>query len=456
MRGPVDAEAGAVRRSALLDVEDVAPLRSVLEAARNGLQVGPVEIAFLVVLRRELERPDAATLPLPKVEEIYGRVSAAAGAPVATTRRRSRVDSLLGQRLLLESRPARHDREALLTLSPVGREIARAYDVGAGGLERERLTSVMEELKNRLRVMLDEAVLPDVDWAARVAAPLRGAVLALADDVARRQVTLDRLHEVVVTSVVERLSGGWKDALAECQAILGRATDVARELCRALLTDAEQALDLIDRIDGLALERDEGLLGEVDQLRNEVERLRHWADDRLTRWTEHHRRVIGYIDTLVRLDPDRVVAGRLRTLVPLLGRSMAETGRTPYSLDVVAQQQFEALRPQASPEMRAEVAIEPNDMTVAFEGDRLDHAREGLRGRAERSIALRGRVTLHELLEGLDGIAERDHNELCDWAVGYLARLGDFIDDERVDWTPVSDVLVAVQPLIVVGRDRGR
>jgi len=333
----------------------------------------------------------------------------------------------------------------------MGREIARAHDVQVDQLDRERLTSIIADLNIKLRILLDAATDPAADWTHTVARPLRGSMQALADDVARRQMKLDRLHEMIMAGVVERLAGDWQEALAECQEVLRSATSVARELCETLLTDANEALNAIDLLVEPIREHDEMLLPTIEQLRNEIERLRLWADDRLIRWTAYHRRVGNYVGTLVRLDPDRIVAGRLRSLLPYLGRTIADSGRAPHTFTVTQSLPHVALRNLAPAEIAGEVIVEPNELTVSQQDDHLAPVKEDLKQRARDILSRDGAVTLHALLDTIGEVPETDHNEICEWAVRHLATLGPFVRvGTQTEWPALSLRLAAVQPLTVV------
>lgn len=182
-------------------------------------------------------------------------------------------------------------------------------------LTRESLTLLTRTLLGQLaevKVEASRASTPEA-WRDRVVGPLRVTVGDLVGGIERRQRGLDVAQEQVQQRIAGLLQANWYDAVDEAQELLENTAITLTELNEVLLRDSLQFVTLLQEV--YAFAEAAGVVNAqeaVQRVIEQVERIEAWARSRQSAWSDYYQYVHRYLRDVVRLDPDRALAQRLR------------------------------------------------------------------------------------------------------------------------------------------------
>ncbi len=283
---------------------------------RPSLELGPVDICFLIALHIRAEGANLTSFTEQQLEDVFAHASSVVTPEADQVRRRAThaIQRLRGQRLLSRVDGQGVVRTGEFALSRLGSAIVEFY------LEEDVLTRAsLGLLTTSLRVALADvladarAAAQPADWRDAVVGPLQISISDLIAGIERRQRGLDLQQEDFQAEIRRLLEADWFGALDRCQELLQSTSATLHELNEVLLRDTIVLLALLHDIEELAARA-----GQADaeaaahRLMDQIDRSAAWGAARQRAWSEYFQYVHRYLRDVVRLDPTRALTQRLR------------------------------------------------------------------------------------------------------------------------------------------------
>lgn len=283
---------------------------------RASIEVGTVELCFLLALHVRGAAGQLASFSEAQLEEVYEGVSAVVQPEAEGVRRRAgaAIQRLRDQRMLARVDGQGVVRSGEFALSRLATAIVEFF-LDDDVLTRESLgalTATLEATLGELAGAARRADGPEA-WQRTVTAPLQVTIGELVTAIERRQRGLDLRQEDFQGEIRGLLEADWFGALDRCQALLESTGAALRELNDVLLRDTSRLLALLQDLQDLA-----AAAGEDDaeaaalRLCDQVDRIAAWGGARQRAWSEYFQHVHRYLRDVVRLDPSRALTQRLR------------------------------------------------------------------------------------------------------------------------------------------------
>jgi chromosome partition protein MukF len=294
-----------------------------LAGRRVALELGTLELCFLVALHVRARAGQLASFSERELEDVFASVAPLVQQGDEKRRAGAAIQKLRNQRLLARVDGQGVVRTGEYALSRLATGIVEFF-LEEDVLTRESLTLLTATLAATLGEIVEAARRGD-DWPGAVAAPLRVTIGDLVAGIERRQRGLDLQQEDFQAQIRSLLDADWFGAIDRCQALLESTSATLRELNEVLLRGTSQLLSLLQDILELAIaagasDAEAATLRLIDQ----VDRIAAWGAARQRAWSEYFQYVHRYLRDVVRLDPARALTQRLRDqLAGEAGRSFA-------------------------------------------------------------------------------------------------------------------------------------
>jgi chromosome partition protein MukF len=283
---------------------------------RPSLELGPVDICFLIALHIRAEGANLTSFTEQQLEDVFAQASAAMQPEADQVRRRAThaIQRLRGQRLLSRVDGQGVVRTGEFALSRLGTAIVEFY------LEEDVLTRAsLGLLTSSLRIAIADVLAtariaeqPE-QWRDAVVGPLQVTIAELIAGIERRQRGLDLQQEDFQAEIRRLLDADWFGALDRCQELLESTSSTLRELNEVLLRDSAVLLGLLHDIEELAVAAGEAEAeAAAHRLMDQIDRSTAWGSARQRAWSEYFQYVHRYLRDVVRLDPTRALTQRLR------------------------------------------------------------------------------------------------------------------------------------------------
>ncbi len=308
-----------------------------------SLDLQTVDLCFLAGLHVRANQGALPSFTEQQLIDAFEQVTAALKAGGETGRRRRAAASirrLREQRLLARIDGAGVVRAGEYALSRLATGIVEFF-LEEESLTRENLSVLTRTLHSSLLEVLQcaRAAISPEEWNEGVVAPLRVTVAELVAGIERRQSAFDAQQEELQKEIGSLLQSDWFGAVERCQSLLEVMGTTLRELNEMLLRDSHQLQALLQDVQELATAAGaEDAEHAVRRAMEQVDRIGAWGSARQRAWSEYYQYVHRFLRDVVRLDPSRALAQRLRDL--LSGKS----GR-PHALRVAAAPPPSLLRP---------------------------------------------------------------------------------------------------------------
>lgn len=308
---------------------------------KAALEVGTVELCFLLALHVKGAAGQLASFSEAQLEEVFEAVSGVVQPEAEAVRRRAghAIQRLRDQRLLARVDGQGVVRSGEFALSRLAIAIVEFFledDV----LTQESLGALTGTLEATLTGLLTAArhAAGAEAWQRTVTAPLQVTISELVAAIERRQRGLDLRQEDFQREIRGLLEADWFGALERCQELLESTGAALRDLNDVLLRDTSRLLGLLQDVQELAV-----AAGEHDaeaaalRLCDQVDRIAAWGGARQRAWSEYFQHVHRYLRDVVRLDPARALTQRLR-------EQMAGAAGRAFTLAVAAALPIKLLR----------------------------------------------------------------------------------------------------------------
>ena len=294
-----------------------------------ALELGPVDICFLIALHLRAEGANLTSFTEQQLEDVFAHASSVVQPEADQVRRRAThaIQRLRAQRLLSRVDGQGVVRTGEFALSRLGTAIVEFY------LEEDVLTCAsLALLTSSLRTALADvlataraAATPE-QWRDGVVGPLEITIAELVAGIERRQRGLDLQQEDFQAEIRRLLEADWFGALDRCQALLESTSATLRELNEVLLRDSSVLLAQLQDIEELAvLAQHAEAEGAAHRLMDQIDRSVGWGTARQRAWSEYFQYVHRYLRDVVRLDPARALTQRLRDQLAGTGARFALT-----------------------------------------------------------------------------------------------------------------------------------
>ena len=283
---------------------------------KPSLELGPVDICFLIALHVQAEAANLTSFTEPQLEDVFAQASAAVQPEDGAVRRRATpaIQRLRGQRLLARVDGQGVVRTGEFALSRLAIAIVEFY-LEEDVLTRASLGVLTASLRTALADVLAAAVAAEQPehWRDGVVGPLQVTITELIAGIERRQRGLDLQQEDFQAEIRRLLEADWFGALDRCQGLLESTSATLHELNEVLLRDSTALLSLLHDIEEQAVMHGEAEAeGAAHRLMDQIDRSVAWGSARQRAWSEYFQYVHRYLRDVVRLDPTRALTQRLR------------------------------------------------------------------------------------------------------------------------------------------------
>ena len=311
---------------------------AVLAERRLALELGTLDLCFLVALHVRGEGAGLTAFNEAQLEDVFAQASAAVAPEAEHLRRRAThaIQRLRDQRLLSRVDGQGVVRTGEFALSRLATGIVEFFledDV----LTRETLGLLTASLGAALTGVVEAARTAGdpAAWQDRVVGPLQVTIGELVAGIERRQRGLDLQQEEFQAEIRRLLEADWFAAIDRCQGLLESTSATLRELNEVLLRDTGVLLGLLQDIEDLAIAAGEPA-GEAaaHRVMDQIDRIAGWGAARQRAWSEYFQYVHRYLRDVVRLDPSRALMQRLRDQLAGTGPrfALAHAGAPPIRL----------------------------------------------------------------------------------------------------------------------------
>jgi chromosome partition protein MukF len=370
---------------------------AVIAERKLALELGTLEICFLVALHVRGEAAGLTSFNEAQLEDVFAQASAAVDPEADQLRRRAThaIGRLRDQRLLARVDGQGVVRTGEFALSRLATGIVQFY-LEEDVLTRETLGLLTHSLQVAIAAVLETArrAREPAAWQDGVVGPLRVTVAELVAGIERRQRGLDLQQEDFQAEIRRLLEADWFAAIDRCQGLLESTSQTLRELNEILLRDTAALLAVLQDIEDLAVAAGEAE-GEAaaHRVMDQVDRIAAWGSARQRAWSEYFQYVHRYLRDVVRLDPTRALLQRLRDQLAGAGQrfALAYAGAPPIrilrTVAAVAERP-PVMRPRA-PREREPKAEAGEDPQIALD----DKVRTALGRGATALSAVTGEVT---------------------------------------------------------------
>jgi chromosome partition protein MukF len=207
--------------------------------------------------------------------------------------------------------------EPVYSLTSLGRAIAENITRNLQ-FDKDTLKSILSEAIVRLTEVSEKARTASTadDWRRSVTVPLREFVEGAFERILSYQSNLDTQHQSVREEIFDLVQAKADQAIDPCVTLLDRSMQTITELRDSLLesltkTDELALLILVRARDAEvreAMEAAEGILKRTGQISD-------WTHTRMEAWSLHYQNVHSFLRYVVRVDPSRQVAERLKSAI---------------------------------------------------------------------------------------------------------------------------------------------
>jgi chromosome partition protein MukF len=330
---------------------------AVVAERRLAVELGTVDICFLVALYVRAEGANLTSFTEAQLEDVFAQASAVAQPGEGQVRRRAThaIQRLRDQRMLARVDGQGVVRTGEFALSRLATGIVEFF-LEEDILTRESLVLLTGSLRAALAGVLEAARAAEraEAWRDGVTGPLRVTVSELIAGIERRQRGLDLQQESFQAEIRKLLEADWFGAIERCQALLESTSATLHELNEVLLHDSSLLLGLLHDIEELAVAAGEPEAeAAAHRLVDQVDRIAAWGSARQRAWSEYFQYVHRYLRDVVRLDPTRALTQRLREQLAGSGRrfALAYAGAPPMRIlrtTALARVRPPVVRPRAS------------------------------------------------------------------------------------------------------------
>jgi chromosome partition protein MukF len=283
---------------------------------KPSLELGPVDICFLIALHVRAEGAGLASFTEEQLEDVFAHASSVVQPAADNVRRRAThaIARLRAQRLLARVDGQGVVRTGEFALSRLGTAIVDFY-LEEDVLTRASLAVLTASLRTALADVLAtaRAAAEPETWRDGVVGPLEVTIGELVAGIERRQRGLDLQQEDFQAEIRRLLEADWFGALDRCQALLESTSATLHELNEVLLRDSTALLALLHEIEDVAVAAGQAEAeAAAHRLMDQIDRAVAWGTARQRAWSEYFQYVHRYLRDVVRLDPTRALTQRLR------------------------------------------------------------------------------------------------------------------------------------------------
>ncbi|MCX5745684.1 MAG: condensin subunit MukF [Proteobacteria bacterium] len=294
---------------------------------KPSLELGPVDICFLIALHVRTEGANLTSLTEQQLEDVFAHASSVVQPEADQVRRRAThaIQRLRGQRLLARVDGQGVVRTGEFALSRLGRAIVEFY-LEEDVLTRASLALLTTSLRAAIADVLATARTAETleTWRDAVVGPLEVTIAELIAGIERRQRGLDLQQEDFQAEIRRLLEADWFGALDRCQELLESTSATLHELNEVLLRDSSVLLTQLQDVEELAFAAGNGEAeAAARRLMDQIDRSVAWGSARQRAWSEYFQYVHRYLRDVVRLDPTRALTQRLRDQLANVGATFA-------------------------------------------------------------------------------------------------------------------------------------
>jgi len=324
---------------------DSEQILSSIAAQELSLELGTLELGFLVALHLQAEGSSLTSFSETQLEDVFVSACALLAPELEARGRRARathaIKRLRDQRLLARVDGQGVVRTGEFALSRLALGIVEFF-LEDEALTRDSLSLLTSGLRLSLSAVRQAAAVAQGDdaWAQAVTGPLRVTIAELMGSIERRQRGLDLQQETLRTEIRRLLEADWLSALSSCQTLLSSTGAALAELNHMLLRDTAELLEVLQEVEERALSaRQDEAASAAHRLMDQVDRIVAWGGARQRAFSDYFQYIHRYLRDVVRLDPARALTERLRELLKGQGAYSAR-----FSLTIAAAPSIALLR----------------------------------------------------------------------------------------------------------------
>ena len=417
-----------------------------------SLQIDQEEAAFLVGIDTWLETTLEPTMDEDKLREIYHIISELSHGDPSTFAARSTkaIARLREQHIIVRVDTAGIIQSGEFTLTQLGKALV-GWISEQEGLTRQSLVVMMTRIRADLAEIKEAARRggSDTHWLDNVEAPLRLTVSGIIEMIDQRQRGMDVQQEEIRNRVGSILEEKWFDAIQTCEELLETTSETLSELHRTLMHEVEGVSQLLNEIEDIAIQAERRTCEEaVRHVRNQMECITIWGDNRVRSWSEYFQNVHDFIRSVVRVDRQREISRRLR-------EAIKSYPSLQWSIMITSPALYRHLREPETYQDTIQVRRKrtEHDMTLTME--QFDKTSlEKIEEEALLQLETKEKVNLVEILQAVfDNLSIDELYQLAGKLVQRMVEKGQPFPRRQFDWTVVKEN-IEVQDLIVYSKEK--
>ena len=325
--------------------------------------------------------------------------------------------------------------EPIYSLTSLGRAIAENITRHVQ-FDKDTLRSILSEAMVRLSEIaskLSECTTKD-DWQRRVTIPLREFVQGAFERILRYQSNLDVRHEAVREEIFTLVQTKADQAIEPCVQLLEQSMHTITELRDILLESLIKTDDIVLEISVQARNAEQReAMAAADGILRRTTQISEWTRTRVDAWSLHYQNVHSFLRYVVRVDPQRQIAERLKYAIRNFtnDKPCLNVCREPNIQHL--NESFLELPPERPTRLREDFAMQ----TVDDESYPAAQLAKTISSQVADKLCTDGSVRLSEILRNLDEASWHDLHLATGLAMQQVLKVHDVELDHGHDWTAV-------------------
>jgi chromosome condensin MukBEF complex kleisin-like MukF subunit len=296
--------------------QKIADVVAAIRDADSHLDLNSLHLSCLAILYlRQSESDNGTYFSVQDIEDAYERACALHHIPVESLSKTVThlIDRYRKQNIFILVDGSNFHANPEYTFSHIGASLGTIFSERLN-IRVESFVSLADAIISKLNDILSEARSSSdrQHWEKHVMLPLETVARELMHSIELRQKSFDDETEKTKARIADLLEKEWIHVIHECEEMIGNITDTFHELYCVIQPATEQMELALEELAELA--RGQGFADSVDRIRvseNKVQLLSLWATKSFSASSKYYQRMHGFIQSVVRTDPNRIVAGNL-------------------------------------------------------------------------------------------------------------------------------------------------
>jgi chromosome partition protein MukF len=292
--------------------------------------------------------------------------------------------------------------EPIFSLTSLGRAVGEVITRNLQ-FDKETLKAIISEAIVRMSEIAGSAknATSNDEWRSLVTVPVRDFVEGAFERILRYQSSLDLRHEAVREEIFNLVQTKADQAIDPCVKLLDQSMQTIVELRDTLLGSLNKAEEIA--LDILLQARDAenvDAMAAVNGILKRTNQIGEWTHARMEAWSLHYQNAQSFLRNVVRVDPNRQGAERLKNFIRMFDENTAcmSVFREPAILHLNTS--FLVAPPKRPTRQREDFAIGELEMEAGMAA----RIATGITDRVKANLEIRDSVRFSEILTSLESV----------------------------------------------------